>query len=349
MRLRSRTTCSRRLARLDPGDPSVPRLLRSVNRPSRMRADAHSSMILRPVPPFRLDFTVWALRRRARNAIDRWDGTTYRRIVVLGSRPTELAVRQEGRSSTPRLIVTVTPPFQTKFDRTHLRRTIVRLLGLRIDLAHWYQTADRDQHLRTLAHRFRGLKPPQFPTLFEALVNAIACQQLSLVVGLELLNRLAVACDGKRKTSDGRELCAFPAPRDLARLSPATYRAIGFSRQKARALRTLALAVERGEVDLERLTSVDDTEASAQLRRLRGVGRWTAEYVLLRGLGRLQVFPGDDVGAQKSLARWLGRSSPLDYAGVQTATHPWQPYAGLVYFHLLLEGLSRSGDLKVRG
>ena len=100
-----------------------------------MRADAHSSMILRPVPPFRLDFTVWALRRRARNAIDRWDGTIYRRIVVLGSRPTELAVRQEGRSSTPRLIVTVTPPFQTQFDRKHLRRTIVRLLGLRVDLA----------------------------------------------------------------------------------------------------------------------------------------------------------------------------------------------------------------------
>ncbi len=312
-----------------------------------MRPEAQSSMILRPVPPFRLDFTVWALRRRARNEIDRWDGRTYRRIVVLGSRPTELAVRQEGRSTTPRLIVTVTPPFQTQVDRTHLRRTIVRLLGLRVDLARWYRTAERDQHLRTLAHRFRGLKPPRFPTLFEALVNAIACQQLSLVVGLELLNRLAVACDVKRTRSDGKQLYAFPAPRDLARLSPGAYRAIGFSRQKARALRTLALCVERREIDLDRLASVDDVEASAILRQLRGVGRWTAEYVLLRGLGRLHVFPGDDVGAQKSLARWLGRSSPLDYAGVQRATQAWRPYAGLVYFHLLLEGLSRSGDLKL--
>ncbi len=312
-----------------------------------MRPEAQSSMILRPVPPFRLDFTVWALRRRARNEIDRWDGRTYRRLVVLGSRPTELAVRQEGRSTTPRLIVTVTPPFQTQVDRTHLRRTIVRLLGLRVDLARWYRTAERDQHLRTLAPRFRGLKPPRFPTLFEALVNAIACQQLSLVVGLELLNRLAVACDVKRGISDGKQLHAFPAPRDLARLSPGAYRAIGFSRQKARALRTLALCVERREIYLDRLASVDDVEASAILRQLRGVGRWTAEYVLLRGLGRLHVFPGDDVGAQKSLARWLGRSSPLDYAGVQRATQAWRPYAGLVYFHLLLEGLSRSGDLKL--
>ena len=65
-------------------------------------------MILRPVPPFRLDLTVWALRRRARNAIDRWDGTTYRRVVTLGRRPTELAVRQEGHSTMARVIVTVT-------------------------------------------------------------------------------------------------------------------------------------------------------------------------------------------------------------------------------------------------
>ena len=50
----------------------------------------------------------------------------------------------------------------------------------------------------------------------------------------------------------------------------------------------------------------------SELLGLRGVGRWTAEvHVLLRGLGRLQVFPGDDVGAQKSLARWLGR--PADW------------------------------------
>ncbi len=83
-----------------------------------------------------------------------------------------------------------------------------------------------------------------------------------------------------------------------------------------------------------------------QLMAFRGVGRWSAEYVMLRGLGRLHVFPGDDVGAQKNLARWLGRSAPLDYGGVRKAVAPWQPYAGLVYFHLLLDGLSNAGVLE---
>jgi len=79
--------------------------------------------------------------------------------------------------------------------------------------------------------------------------------------------------------------------------------------------------------------------------RLRGVGRWTAEYTLLRGLGRLHVFPGDDVGARNNLARWLECRRPLDYAHVQAAVRHWQPFAGLVYFHLLLANLAEHGTL----
>jgi DNA-3-methyladenine glycosylase II len=304
---------------------------------------ASAVSILRPVPPFRLDLTVWALRRRARNAIDRWDGTTYRRVIILGGRPTELSVRQSGAAASPRLVVTTTPPPRTLTERRHVWSLVDRLLGVHVDLAHWYRIAGRDSRLRPLAERFRGVKPPRFPSMFEALVNAFACQQLSLEVGLELLNRLAVVCGVKPETCDDRY--AFPEPSDVARLRPARYRAIGFSRQKVLSLVTLARAVERREIDLEAFGSETDAEVCARLLQLRGVGRWTAEYVMLRGLGRLHVFPGDDVGAQKRLARWLGRPSTLDYAGVRRATLAWQPYAGLVYFHLLLDGLSQAGAL----
>jgi DNA-3-methyladenine glycosylase II len=300
-------------------------------------------LIVRPVPPFRLDLTVWALRRRARNAIDRWDGTAYRRVIIVAGRPTELAVRQAGSAASPRLLVTATPSPRTPADRQGIRSIVDRLLGVRVDLAEWYRLARQDARLRPLAEQFRGVKPPRFPTMFEALTNAFACQQLSLEVGLELLNRLAAVCNVKSETADAHY--AFPQPADVARLPPARYQAIGFSRQKVRALLTLARAVERHDVDLEALAADEDSEACARLLQLRGVGRWTAEYVLLRGLGRLHVFPGDDVGAQKRLARWLGRPSALDYAGVRRAVHRWQPYAGLVYFHLLLEGLSQAGVL----
>ena len=302
-------------------------------------------MIIRPIAPFRLDLTVWALRRRARNAIDRWDGTTYRRVVVIEGRPTEIAIRQAGSPAQPRLTVTTVPPPRTAAGRQRIRSIVGYLLGPRIDLAEWYRLAEGDLRLGILAERFRGVKPPRFPSVFEALVNAFACQQLSLEVGLELLNRLASACN-VRPGSAADIQYAFPSPRDVALGRPAKYQAIGFSRQKVSALLTLARAIERRGVDIEALSRKDDSTVCGQLLALRGVGRWSAEYVMLRGLGRLHVFPGDDVGAQKSLARWLGRSAPLDYGGVRKAVAPWQPYAGLMYFHLLLDGLSNAGVLE---
>jgi DNA-3-methyladenine glycosylase II len=303
-----------------------------------------SALIVRPIAPFRLDLTVWALRRRRRNAIDRWDGVTYRRVIVVGGRPTELAIRQAGSPARPRLIVTATPSVRTTSERRRVRSIVESLLGPGIDLRDWYRMAEGDRRLRTLAARFKGVKPPRFPTIFEALVNGFACQQLSLVVGLELLNRLAVLCNVRRGTQS-LTAYAFPAPHDVAPLSPSRYQAIGFSRQKVRALLALARGIDQHAIDLEGLTDNGDDAVRSGLLELRGVGRWTTEYVLLRGLGRLHVFPGDDVGAQKSLARWLGRSDALDYAGVIEAVEKWYPYAGMVYFHLLLDGLSQAGEV----
>lgn len=278
--------------------------------------------------------------------IDRWDGTTYRRVIVLGDTPTELAVRQAGSIAAPRLVVTATPTPRSSVDRRRVRWLVGRLLGARIDLTDWYRTASGDARLGTLAAAFSGMKPPRFPTMFEAVVNAFACQQLSLEVGLELLNRLASLC-GARVGSGSDTRYAFPMAQDVARVSLEDCRAIGFSRQKAQALVSLAQAITRGELDLEALArEADEPTTRRRLLELRGIGRWSAEYVLLRGLGRLDVFPGDDVGAQKSLARWLGRSRRPDYAFVSRAVKPWSPFAGLVYFHLLLQGLAQAGVLE---
>ena len=76
---------------------------------------------------------------------------------------------------------------------------------------------------------------------------------------------------------------------------------------------------------------------------IRGIGRWSAEYVLLRGLGRLDAFPGDDIGAQNNLKRIFLLDNKPTYEGIKKLTSRWHPYEGLVYFHLLLEKLHLKG------
>ncbi len=294
---------------------------------------------LSPVAPFRLDLTVWTLRRRAENAVDRWDGATYRRVLPLGGTPVEVAVRQLGSPESPDLRVSVEGATSGSRVKGTVARLLDRMLGLKLDLGEFYGFAASDARLAGLVERFRGMRPPRFPTVFEGLVNGVACQQMSLTLGILLLNRLSDSY-GPAVGKANPTAQAFPRPEDLARLDLRALRPLGFSYQKSRAIIEAARAVCEGRLDLESLAAAPDQEAVERLQQLRGVGRWTAEYVLLRGLGRRHVFPGDDVGARNSLSRWLKLRKPLDYPRVHRALARWKGYGGLVYFHLLLDRLA---------
>jgi DNA-3-methyladenine glycosylase II len=262
---------------------------------------------LRPIPPFRLDLTAWALRRRRRNIVDRWSAGSYGRVVMIEGSTLDVAVTQIGPLERPRLEVTVTGKL-TPATGSAITQLLVRMLGLRTDLRPFYVIAARDRRLAPLVEQFRGLKPPRFPSVFEALVNATACQQLSLTVGIELLNRI-VARYGPFIVVAGVKQHAFPRPEDILRAKAHAFRRLGFSYSKAHSLLDLSQKIVSAKFNPEQLIRWDNTSTVEMLQRLRGVGRWTAEYVLLRGLGRLDTFPGDDVGARNRLARWLGRDA----------------------------------------
>ncbi len=301
------------------------------------------SFELRAVPPFRLDLTVWTLRRQPHNRMDRWDGRTYRRTLVRRGQPVEVAVTQEGPPAAPRLLVSTSDRESLPEDADFFTAVLERLLGFGLNLQEFYAFAARDSRLHQLVQQFRGVKPPRFPSLFETLVNAIACQQLSLAAGIHVLNRLTAAFGPALPGM--AEAAAFPRPADLAGAAPADLRRLGFSLNKGRYVIDLARGVTEGAIDLESLARLPDEAASDFLQTLRGIGRWTAEYALLRGLGRWHIFPGDDVGARHKLQAWLSLAEPLDYQGVGQVLAPWRPYGGLLYFHMLLSQLAAEGRL----
>ncbi|MGA2518402.1 MAG: DNA-3-methyladenine glycosylase 2 family protein [Thermodesulfobacteriota bacterium] len=303
------------------------------------------SFHLKPLPPFDLRFTAWALRRRSENIVDRWDGQAYRRVMAYDGKPVEVEITQKGTLDRPILQVTTTAEKIVPQLKPSIARALERMMGLRIDLSKFYEFAKGEKRLYELSQRFVGLKPPRFPSLFEALVNAFACQQLTLTVGILLLNRLAMKAGLPFKRGEST-VYAFPQPERVERLHLETFRNLGFSRQKGRALIELSQRVTRKSVNLNRIEALDDEAALEQLYQLRGVGRWSAEYVLLRGMGRLNLFPGDDVGAQNKLRHLLNLRKPLDYEGVRRILDRWEPFGGLVYFHLLLEGLREKGYLQ---
>jgi len=301
---------------------------------------------LKPVPPYRLDLTAWTLRRRVDNNVDRWDGSTYRRVLPTPDGPMEVAVTQAGTVDSPRLHVATSGKALSEESRAVVTAALERLLGFRVDLSDFHRLAALDEKLGPLARRFRGMKPPRFATLFEGALNSIACQQVTLTLGIRLLNRLADRYGQKVQGEEGIAH-AFPRPEDIAGTTPEELRELGFSRNKGRAMIELARLGPPEREDLAKLEILPDDEAIARLIGLRGIGRWSAEYILLRYLGRTHLFPGDDVGARNNLRDWLNLPGPLDYEGVRQVVAPWRDFGGLLYFHLLLSRLAEAGFLDV--
>jgi DNA-3-methyladenine glycosylase II len=322
------------------------------------------SLALTVVPPFRLDFTVWALRRRKTNIVDLWDGSKYTRVIAYnGDDPLKITIGQQGTINHPQLIVAL----QSKNGGEEITaanvqkdvgRIIQKMLGLDRDLTSFYTLAknNKDDLLVSLGQQYLGVKPPCFPSIFETLINAIACQQVTLDLGILMLNRLAenFGVEFEDEDDDGggdgeaTPLHAFPRPEDLADVSEQDLRKLGFSRQKARAIRELAMICvadnnDNNEVQLDNLGGMSNEQIVEQLSAIRGIGRWSAEYALLRGFGRIDSFPGDDIGAQNNLKQLFHLDKKPDYAEVKKLTSRWHPYEGLVYFHLLLNKLRTRG------
>lgn len=161
--------------------------------------------------------------------------------------------------------------------------------------------------------------------LFEALVRAIAHQQLHGRAAETILGRLVAGfrCDG------------FPNAKQLKRASHEKLRGMGFSSAKVLAIQGIAAAATSGEiptrVKAEKLT---DEALIAQLLPLRGVGRWTVEMLLIFTLGRLDVMPVDDFGVKSGLQQLFGLEAMPKRDSFAELTDHWKPYRSLGAWYL---------------
>jgi DNA-3-methyladenine glycosylase II len=118
-----------------------------------------------------------------------------------------------------------------------------------------------------------------------------------------------------------------PAPERLIEASDETLRAAGLSRQKAAYARSLAEEVVSGRLDIARLPA-DDEEAIAELVRVNGIGRWSAEIYLLFAEGRGDVWPAGDLAIQIEVGRILGLEGRPTEKALRALAEPWRPHRG---------------------
>lgn len=292
---------------------------------------------LSAVAPFRLDLTVWALRRRSRNIVDSWDGSCYTRVFIIENSPVKVEVRQKTKKA--QISVIVRSHHLIHKLKSKITDLLDVMLGLKLDLAWFYEQVKDDKFLYPLVLKFQGVKPPRLPSLFETLVNAIAFQQFSLEAGFSLLNNLTQKFGSAFKEGDYINY-AFPEPCIIMKCTIKELMALGFSQHKSETLILVASTIVNEKIfcDLDKLSNEEIIEL---LCGIKGIGRWSAEYTLLRGLGKTEILPGDDVAINKSVVNLLKLRKKPDFDRIKKVEKEWNPYAGLIYFHFLLEKLSK--------
>lgn len=290
------------------------------------------------VEPYRLDLTVSVLRRLSTNIVDvlTKEGAYVR--VLAGLRgPVIVRVTQQRPGA---LTVAFARRETVLGDHARALATVRRMLGVERKLSRFYRAARGISWLRPLAVRMRGVKPPRYPTLWEACVNAIVFQQVSLVAASSISRRLITAL-GVPKKWGAIELHAFPTASRFQNASDDVLRAAGLSANKLAALRRVAEALRSGMLDEAALEALPSPDAAALLCRIKGIGPWTATVILLRGLGRLDVFPMNDSSVARNLA-FVAGSIPPDIGQALIALGPQR---GMLYYHLLLSRLDARGDV----
>jgi DNA-3-methyladenine glycosylase II len=225
-------------------------------------------------------------------------------------------------------------------DHPRLLALVRRMLGVEVDLTPFYRSASKIQWLDPLVARMRGVRPPRYPTVWEACANAIVFQQISLHAASSIMGRLTLGLSQPVEHS-GVRLYSFPSPEQILTAPDSVLRGAGLSAGKLATLRRVADALGAGTIDEGQLERLPSPDAAALLRSIKGIGPWTAVLILLRGLGRLDVFPANDTSVARNLTL-VGGPAAVD---VETLLDTLGPERGMLYYHLLLGRLETRGDL----
>jgi DNA-3-methyladenine glycosylase II len=130
---------------------------------------------------------------------------------------------------------------------------------------------------------------------------------------------------------------AYPTPKRLASVTVQELRGIGLSQRKAEYIKAVSALVADGKLDFEVLKKRENADEIIQeLDKIRGVGVWTAEFTLLRGMQRLEALPADDLGLRRTISRYYCLGKAITSLEARGIAKRWGRWKGLAAFYLVV-------------
>jgi len=294
--------------------------------------------------PFNFDLTAQIFQSGDKQ-IRTYSNGQFTQVLKLNGKLTMVKLASTGTIVQPKITVELksNSPI-TLQDKEKAKEAVKFIFNLDFDLSSFYNDVKGDQTMYHITRQLYGLKNPTTPTVYEALVDSIVEQQISIKVAHTVEERL-VKKFGETLTVGGESFYAYPTPQNIVCASLEEIRNCRLSQRKAEYIQEAAKLIVNGKLDLEHLkTHQNPEEIIAELDEIRGIGVWTAELTMLRGMQKLDALPADDFGIRRVISRYYCRGKPIKSGEAQEIAKSWGRWKGLAAFYLIIAEVK---DIKV--
>ncbi|MCW4030552.1 MAG: DNA-3-methyladenine glycosylase 2 family protein [Candidatus Bathyarchaeota archaeon] len=294
------------------------------------------TITLQPTAPFSLELSA-EIFSAGDMSVRGFRGGIFQQVIDVEGSLVLMQVTSNAKLEQPELMVTLRAASPLKPQiKQGAQDILTYIFNLNFPLNNFYAESQGDAVMRHITHKLRGFKFPTTPTAFESLLDAIVEQQISIKVARTIEERLATKF-GAPLTLDGTTHYAFPTAHAIAAADISDIRSVGLSQRKAEYIQNAAQLITAGQLDLEAMkTQPDADQIITKLDALKGIGVWTAELTLLRGMQRWDVLPADDFGLRRVISTYCCEGKPIKADEARAAAQAWGTWKGLAAFYLIL-------------
>jgi DNA-3-methyladenine glycosylase II len=239
---------------------------------------------------------LWFLNRNLDDCLHPIAGTSVSRALLIGDEIVSLTVSEKGND----LIIDTSATDTDDKVLGEIRAYVEEWFDLGRDIEPFYELLDVHPAFGYMARDFVGLRKMGVPDVFESLTWSIIGQQINLTFAYKL-KRALVDRYGATVSFGKQSLVTFPGASILASVSVDDLRSLQFSRQKASYIINAAQIFASGQLSKQVLLELSIEERIKALVSLKGVGAWTANYVLMKSLNGVNGLPPGDAGLLKAL------------------------------------------------
>ncbi|MEW6529177.1 MAG: hypothetical protein AB1391_04770 [Candidatus Micrarchaeota archaeon] len=286
---------------------------------------------LKPKAPFNFDL-LWKFFAWEKSSPEIYENGIWRRTLRLDSKLFPVKIKSIGTVEKPKLDVEILSEV-SKTQVKRLKEKINWIFNSQMNLKELYYFMERNKKLKTLKEKLYGLKPANYATVFEGIVKTIIQQQISLIGSMHVTSRLIQRFGEKVKVEE-KMFYEFPPPDSLVEASLTELKECGLSRQKATYIKEFSKSIVENDFDSEEVIRLSVPKAIEKLTQIKGVGRWTAELVIVTCTDHKEVLPAGDLGVRRAISNFYSRNLMTEEE-IRVFTEKWGEFKALISYYLI--------------